>query len=236
MPASYTWLQPSNARKNPTCWASSRWSHTVCSTPCHGAWTPAPLSANPPSSANTRRLKSRNSVVPAAQHLISLSDSNNIHAAQLADHQWNAEWMDSPTRLCIFMPDTGAHPPGMTLPRRAWIRLNHLRTGVGRFLSCMHKWGMASSGACECGAEEQTVEHVVLQCVFYWPPHGLHGLTVLDDETIQWLLNTCPEIWCGQAVASTTRSKEEKHNCFQFIARKEIKPFILLYRRCFILL
>jgi len=25
-------------------------------------------------------------------------------------------------------------------------------------------------------------------------PHGLHGLTVLDDETIEWLLNTCPEI------------------------------------------
>jgi len=25
-------------------------------------------------------------------------------------------------------------------------------------------------------------------------PHGLHSLTVLDDETIGWLLNTCPEI------------------------------------------
>jgi len=23
---------------------------------------------------------------------------------------------------------------------------------------------------------------------------SLHGLTVLDDETIQWLLNTCPKI------------------------------------------
>jgi len=22
----------------------------------------------------------------------------------------------------------------------------------------------------------------------------LHGLTVLDDETVEWLLNTCPEI------------------------------------------
>jgi len=25
-------------------------------------------------------------------------------------------------------------------------------------------------------------------------PHGLNGLTVLDDETIECLLNTCPEI------------------------------------------
>ena len=26
------------------------------------------------------------------------------------------------------------------------------------------------------------------------PPHGLHGLTVLDDETTEWLLNTCSDI------------------------------------------
>ena len=63
--------------------------------------------------------------------------------------------------------------------------------------------------ACECGAEEQTVDHVVLQCLIHRPPDGLHGLAVLVDETIEWLLNTCPEISCGQAVVSTTRSKEE---------------------------
>ena len=27
-----------------------------------------------------------------------------------------------------------------------------------------------------------------------------NGLTILDDETIDWLLNTCPEIECGQTV------------------------------------
>jgi len=53
---------------------------------------------------------------------------------------------------------------------------------------------MASSATYECGAEEQTVDHVVLQGPIHRPPHGLHGLTVLDDETIEWLLNTCPEI------------------------------------------
>jgi len=53
---------------------------------------------------------------------------------------------------------------------------------------------MASTAACECGAEEQTVGHVVLQCPTHRPLHGLHSLTVLDDDTIEWLLNTCPEI------------------------------------------
>ena len=146
-----------------------------------------------PSNADARRFKSRHPFVPAEQQL-SFSDSNNTRAAQWADHQWNAEWADNPTRLRVLIPDTGKHPPGMTLPRRAWVQLNRLRTGVGRFHSCLYKWGMSSSAACECGAEEQTVDHVVLQCPIHRPSHGLHGLTVLDDETTEWLLNTCPEI------------------------------------------
>jgi len=44
---------------------------------------------------------------------------------------------------------------------------------------------MASSVVCERGAEEQAVDYVVLQCPIHRPPHGLHGLTVLDDETIE---------------------------------------------------
>jgi len=84
----------------------------------------------------------------------------------------------------------------MTFPRRAWVRLNRLRTGVGRFRSCMYKWDMASSAACECGGE-QTVDHVVLHCPIHRIPHGLHDLTVLDKETTEWLLNTCPAIQAG---------------------------------------
>jgi len=53
---------------------------------------------------------------------------------------------------------------------------------------------MASSQACKCGTEKQTVDHAVLQCPIHRPLHGLHDLTVLDDETIEWLLKTCPEI------------------------------------------
>jgi len=63
-----------------------------------------------PSSANTRHIKSRHPFVPAAQHLISSSENNNICATQWADHQWNVEWADNPTRLRIFIPDTGIHP------------------------------------------------------------------------------------------------------------------------------
>jgi len=55
-------------------------------------------------------------------------------------------------------PPHGTHTPEMTLPRRAWVRLKCLRTGVGRFRSCLYRFGMASSVACERVAEEQTVD------------------------------------------------------------------------------
>jgi len=60
---------------------------------------------------------------------------------------------------------------------------NRLHTYVGRFRSCLRKWGMVPSAACECGAEEPTVDHVVLHCPIHRPPHRVHGMTVLDDET-----------------------------------------------------
>jgi len=64
-----------------------------------------------PSGAAARRLKSRHPFVTAAQQLISFSDNNNIRAAQWADNQWNAEWVDNPTRLRTLIPDSGMHPP-----------------------------------------------------------------------------------------------------------------------------
>jgi len=95
------------------------------------------LALTRPSSAASRRLKSRHPFVSSAQQLISLSDNNNKRAAQWADHQWNAEWADNPTRVRTLIPDTGAHIPGMTLPRKAWVQVNRFRTCVRRFRSCL---------------------------------------------------------------------------------------------------
>ena len=128
MPASCTstsW-QPSTPRRHPTCWASSQGSHTISRMPCHGAWTPAPLSAHPSigCSCTAPQIETPNCT---CRTIISFSD-NNIRAAQWADYQWNAEWADNPTRLSTLIPDTDTHTPGMVLLRRAWARLNRLRT------------------------------------------------------------------------------------------------------------
>ena len=94
--------------------------HTVSSKSCHGAWTSAPLSAHPFHQVQMHSTSNRDAhLYPFAQQLI--SSSNNIRVVHWADHQWIAEWADSSTRLRNFIPDTGTHPPRMTLPRRAWV-------------------------------------------------------------------------------------------------------------------
>ena len=72
----------------------------------------------------------------------------------------------------------------MSLTRTAWVKINRLRTGVGRFGASMQKWGVASSAKCECGASEQTADHIISTCLIHPAPLGL---TVMDDETRYWL-------------------------------------------------
>ena len=88
----------------------------------------------------------------------------------------------TPQDSVFSFPTTPASsPPRMTLSRKAWVWFNCLHTRVGHVRSCLYKWGVVSSAACECGTEEQTVDHVVFQYPSHRPHYGLHGLTVLDD-------------------------------------------------------
>ena len=73
--------------------------------------------------------------------------------------------------------------------------LKRLRTGFGRFKSSMRLWGLTESAACECGAPEQTVDHISNACPLYKPPTGETGLYILYDATRKWLLSTQLEIY-----------------------------------------
>ena len=61
-------------------------------------------------------------------------------------------------------------PPGISFPRTAWVSLNHLRTDIGLFHAETHKYGIVSTETCECGAKEQTAEHVITSCPNYYLP------------------------------------------------------------------
>ena len=140
-------------------------------------------------SSDTRqvRLRSRRPFVPGARNLLDNLARLGIRASEWTNHKLKTEYCENASRLRAFVPGTGARPVGMGLPRAAWVKLNRLRTGVGRFHSSMHKWGLAPSPNCECGTSEQTADHVLTTCPIHRAPHGVRGLTVLDDETRCWL-------------------------------------------------
>ena len=136
------------------------------------------------------RLRSRCPFVPAAGNLLDNLARLGICASEWTNHKWSVEYCENASRLHAFVPQTGARCVGMGLPQAAWVKLNCLQTGVRRFHSSMHKWGLASSLNCECGASKQTEDHVLIACPIYRAPHGVPGLTVLDDKTQCWLNNT----------------------------------------------
>ena len=119
-------------------------------------------------SSDTRqvRLRFRRPFVPAARNLLENLARLGIRVSEWTNHKWKTEYCENASRLRAFVPGTGARPVGMGLPRAAWVKLNRLRTGVGRFHSSMHKWGLAPSANCECGASEQTADHVLIACLY----------------------------------------------------------------------
>ena len=147
-------------------------------------------------SSDTRqvRLRSRRSFVLGARNLLNNLARLGICNSEWTNHKWKTEYCENGSRLRAFVPRTGTRLVGMGLPRAAWVRLNRLRTGVGRFHSSMHKWGLAPSPNCECSASEQTADHVLTACSIHRAPHGARGLTVLNDETRCWLNNTTASI------------------------------------------
>ena len=129
------------------------------------------------------RLRSRRPFVPASRNLLDNLARLGIRAFEWTNHKWKTKYCENVSRIRAFVPETGARPVGMGLPRAAWVKLNRLRTGVGQFHLSMHKWGLAPSPNCECGASEQTADHVLTVFPIHRAPHGARGLTVLDDET-----------------------------------------------------
>ena len=160
-------------------------------------------------SSDTRqvRLRSRRLFVPGARNLLDNLARLGIRASEWTNHKWKTEYCENTFRLRAFVPGTGARPA-------VWVKLNRLRTGVGRFHAFMHKWGLAPSPNCECGASEQTLDHVLTACPIHRAPHGARGLTVLDDETRCWLNTSLPTFdSASTAVWGSRRMNPRPQSC-----------------------
>jgi hypothetical protein len=77
---------------------------------------------------------------------------------------WTTAWSASLPVTGDLIVDLNVRPPGFDLRRHNWVLLNRFRTEQGRCAHLMHRWGFVESPACDCGAEEQTMRHIV-DCV-----------------------------------------------------------------------
>ena len=102
---------------------------------------------------------------------------------QWTKHKWNADYLESTSRVRAFISKISSRPLEVSLPRISWVRLNRLRTVVEHFHSSMYKWGLAPSPNRECGATEKTADHVISSCLIHHVSRGTRGLQVLDDAT-----------------------------------------------------
>ena len=99
----------------------------------------------------------------------------------------SAEWQLSTSRLCEYILSPSKYCPGSDLPRKSWVKLDRLRTGVGRLNADIWRWGLSKSPASDCGADQQTSDHIFTECPLYHPPIGLHGLTQMLMQMQQLL-------------------------------------------------
>ena len=104
-----------------------------------------------------RRLKSRKPFVIEAQGLL----AQNTNAPTWIHSTWKENWTKNISRLHSFVTDVEPLPTGHELSWLAWVRLNRLRTGIGRFGSLMYRWGLTTTAVCDCGAEQQIPEHLL---------------------------------------------------------------------------
>jgi len=175
--------KPSHPRGHPACWASLQRSHTVFSMLCHGAWTPAPLSAH-----LCIEWECTASQIATTAQLI--WQSKVRHSGRITN-EMRSVWRD-------VILDIGTYPPGMTLPKTECVRLKRPVVSDVSALNTQMDYGPF------CGLwgwRRGTYRWPCCPpCPIRRPTYRVHGLTALDNEKIECLLNTCPEIYCGQTV------------------------------------
>ena len=62
------------------------------------------------------RLRSRRPFVPAMQNLLDNLARLGIRAFEWTNDKWKTKYCENASRLCAFVPETGARPVGMDLP------------------------------------------------------------------------------------------------------------------------
>ena len=140
------------------------------------------------------------------------------------------EWRENTSRLHTFIKNVSTTSPGISFPKPAWMKFNRLRTNIGLFRLETHKWGMASTAACKCGAKEQTAEHVITSCPICHHPNGAHAFSDIDQSLVDWWKHVQPLSRPSSSRLSPPNEKEEDYvldiKIKKFEADSKWRPFI----------
>jgi hypothetical protein len=79
--------------------------------------------------------------------------------------------------------------------RHEWVFLNWVRTNQGRCDFLMHRWRFGEAPTCDCGADQQTMSHIIKECPRKWFPGGLATLNSADPDAVEYLMNLDLNLW-----------------------------------------
>ncbi|KAF0711437.1 Uncharacterized protein FWK35_00025434, partial [Aphis craccivora] len=99
----------------------------------------------------------------------------------LSNFEGTKEWREN----CTSTDVKKKLPKGMDLPRDVWSVLNRIRTGHGRCHSMMSKWDLKASPAWYCSYNNQTVHHIVEECLKRRFNRGIEGIHTANNEALE---------------------------------------------------
>ena len=124
------------------------------------------------------RLKSRQPPVRTATQLTNFTN----------EQHWSNEWHSKAIRNFYLIQDPTAKPNGFNLPRRQWCNLNRIRTGHKVCNKTLNQWGITDSPQCDkCGADEQTIHHLITECPHTQFGGSLKDIHILTSQAEKWL-------------------------------------------------
>jgi hypothetical protein len=100
---------------------------------------------------------------------------------------WKAAWQDVDIFNKNLIEDPTKQLPGFDLPRKIWCKLNRFRTGHGKCNNMLFHWNIRENPSCECGAEKETIQHILEECPLTKFQQGFSKLHLLTEDALNWL-------------------------------------------------
>ena len=136
---------------------------------------------------NCDRLRSRKPPLRLASQLVEMEFSPST--------SWTTSWNEFNGQNKFLVQNPANVVCGMSLNRKEWTLLNRFRTGVGRCNYWQCKWGLTPDQSCDCGADVQTMAHIVNECPLRRFQEGLASLHNVSESGLELLCTLDLALW-----------------------------------------